>query len=221
MAEFQIEQNPSLISILIIDKEEKLFNNIRKYFKKKVKVKNLTKLSNVEQELETYFPDVLLIDITMLNKRQDEIIKTLNSINKAKYIPKIFLTIKSLTEDRINGYNLGCDSYLSKPLDPEELEAIIINLVRQSRIKIKWLLDAYLKMKKIKINFLEKASLNYITKVQITNQEKKILKKIVENKTNSEIAYELNITKRIVEKHVTRLLNKTNMNHKTELKNLY
>jgi DNA-binding NarL/FixJ family response regulator len=110
---------------------------------------------------------------------------------------------------------------LSKPLDPEELEAIIINLVRQSRIKIKWLLDAYLKMKKIKINFLEKASLNYITKVQITNQEKKILKKIVENKTNSEIAYELNITKRIVEKHVTRLLNKTNMNHKTELKNLY
>ncbi len=58
MAEFQIEQNPSLISILIIDKEEKLFNNIRKYFKKKVKVKNLTKLSNVEQELETYFPSV-------------------------------------------------------------------------------------------------------------------------------------------------------------------
>ena len=34
-----------------------------------------------------------------------------------------------MTEDRIKGYNIGCRAYLSKPFDPEELIAIIDNIL--------------------------------------------------------------------------------------------
>ena len=206
--------------IMIIDSEEKLLTNIKLYFKKKnFKIKNLNNTSILEHELEKSFPDILIINL--LTKEQEEKIKNLNDTTKFKYIPKIFLTIKSLTEDRIEGYNIGCDAYLSKPFDPEELEAIINNLIKQSKLRITWLLSTYIKIKKIKINFLETLINEYTTNVLITKQEKKVLRKLMENKTNIEIAEELNLTKRTVEKHIAKLLNKTNMNTRMDLHRLY
>jgi len=38
-----------------------------------------------------------------------------------------------MTSDRIQGYNAGCDAYLSKPFDPEELEALIKSLIERRR----------------------------------------------------------------------------------------
>lgn len=207
-----------MISILIIDNEEKLLINLKQHFKKKVfKIKNLTEISFLEQEIETYFPDIIIININVLNQQQEKLVQTLNKINKVKYIPKIFLTINSLTEDRINGYNLGCDSYLSKPFDPEELEAIINNLVKQTKMRVTWLLETYIKIKKIKINFLETVSKEYVSNIPITIQEKKIINKITEKKTNVEIASELKLTRRTVERIVSRLLNKTNMSTRADL----
>ena len=187
---------------MIIDSEEKLITNIKQYFKKKnFKIKNLT--------------------INLLTKQQEEKIKNLNETTKFKYIPTIFLTIKSLTEDRIEGYNIGCDAYLSKPFDPEELEAIINNLIKQSKLRITWLLSTYIKIKKIKINFLETLTNEYTTTVVITKQEKQVLRKLMENKTNIEIAEELKLNKRTVEKYIAKLLNKTNMNTRVDLHRLH
>lgn len=36
-------------------------------------------------------------------------------------IPLIFLTAKSLTEDKIKGFGIGCDDYMTKPFSIEEL----------------------------------------------------------------------------------------------------
>jgi DNA-binding response OmpR family regulator len=40
---------------------------------------------------------------------------------KDKNIPVIFITAKSLKEDKIKGYDLGADDYVTKPFDEEEL----------------------------------------------------------------------------------------------------
>ncbi len=40
---------------------------------------------------------------------------------KDKNIPIIFITAKSLKEDKLKGYDLGADDYITKPFDEEEL----------------------------------------------------------------------------------------------------
>lgn len=156
----------------------------------------------------------------MLTKEQEETIKNITLISKFNHIPKIFLTIKGLTEDRINGYNSGCDAYLSKPFDPEELESIITNLVQKTKNKISWILETYLKVKKIRLEFLELSIQKYVNKIYLTTQENKILKKILQGKTNSVIAQELETSKRNVERHIGRILNKTNIKNKSGLSQL-
>lgn len=46
-------------------------------------------------------------------------------------IPIIFLTAKSLKEDRIKGFQLGCDDYLTKPFSTEELSLRIEAILRR------------------------------------------------------------------------------------------
>ena len=36
-----------------------------------------------------------------------------------------------MTGDRIQGYNAGVDAYMSKPFDPEELVAVVSNLMQR------------------------------------------------------------------------------------------
>jgi DNA-binding NarL/FixJ family response regulator len=55
----------------------------------------------------------------------------MSEFSKWKNIPVILLTAKSLTPDRITGYKLGAQAYLSKPFSPDELLSIIDNLIRR------------------------------------------------------------------------------------------
>jgi DNA-binding NarL/FixJ family response regulator len=83
-----------------------------------------------------------------------------------------------------------------------------------------WILETYLKVKKIRSEFLKLSIQNYINKIYLTPQENRILKKVLQGKTNSIIAQELKISKRNVERHIGRILNKTNIRTKSELNQL-
>ncbi len=49
-------------------------------------------------------------------------------------LPVLMLTARTLTEDRIRGFDAGTDIYLQKPFDLEELLSIVRNLLsRQAR----------------------------------------------------------------------------------------
>ena len=171
-------------------------------------------------DIEAYLPDIIIIDTATLGEKQVKFLKKLNQTTRFTHIPKIFLTIKGLTVDRIDGYNSGCDAYVSKPFDPEELEAIINNLIKKSKNRLSWIINTLIKIKRIRINFLEKTNFSQIKQIKITSQETEVLKKVSQNKSNLEIAEELKTTKRNIERHISRLLNKTNMNTRSELKQL-
>jgi two-component system, OmpR family, response regulator len=46
-------------------------------------------------------------------------------------IPIVFLTAKSLKEDRIKGFRLGCDDYIAKPFSTEELSLRIQAILKR------------------------------------------------------------------------------------------
>lgn len=63
--------------------------------------------------------DLCLLDVMMPKMDGFTLAKTIRT--KDKNIPFIFITAKSLKEDKLKGYGLGADDYISKPFDEEEL----------------------------------------------------------------------------------------------------
>lgn len=69
-----------------------------------------------------YNPDVILLDVMMPGMNGYEICKKLKSNRSTQNIPIIMLTVLSEVEDRIRGFNVGADVFLSKPVIYQELK---------------------------------------------------------------------------------------------------
>ncbi|MEL6717967.1 MAG: response regulator transcription factor [Bacteroidota bacterium] len=81
--------------------------------------------------LKKYKFDLCLLDIMMPKMNGIEVARRLRDRNN--YIPIIFLTAKSLKEDKLMGFDLGADDYIVKPIDEEELVARIKAVLRRSK----------------------------------------------------------------------------------------
>lgn len=81
----------------------------------------------LEFEKQTF--DFCLLDVMMPKKDGFEVAKLIRQSNVL--IPIIFITAKSLKEDRLKGYGLGADDYITKPFDEEELLCKIQVIVRR------------------------------------------------------------------------------------------
>ncbi|GAB1544127.1 response regulator transcription factor [Scytonema sp. NUACC21] len=76
-------------------------------------------------------PDLVISDIMMPQVDGYQFLKQLRDDPRFRSLPVIFLTAKGMTTDRIQGYQAGVDAYLPKPFDPEELVAIVENLLER------------------------------------------------------------------------------------------
>ena len=76
-----------------------------------------------------YVPDIIVSDIMMPEMDGFELSKTLKEDVRTSHIPIILLTAKDTIQDRTEGYNLGIDSYLTKPFSANLLRSRIVNLL--------------------------------------------------------------------------------------------
>ena len=74
--------------------------------------------------------DFCVLDIMMPEMDGFTLAKKIRKIDKN--IPILFLTAKSMQEDRIQGFELGADDYLTKPFSMEELLLRIKAILRRS-----------------------------------------------------------------------------------------
>ncbi len=73
--------------------------------------------------------DLCLLDVMMPKLDGFSLAKEMKI--KDKKIPVIFITARSLKEDKLKGYDLGADDYVTKPFDEEELLWKIKALIRR------------------------------------------------------------------------------------------
>jgi len=78
--------------------------------------------------------DLCLVDIMM--PKMDGFTFAAEIRKRDDAIPLIFLTAKSLQDDKIKGFKLGCDDYITKPFSVEELLLRIQAVLKRSRIAI-------------------------------------------------------------------------------------
>jgi DNA-binding NarL/FixJ family response regulator len=203
--------------VMLIDDEKKLLVAIEKYLL--IKQFNIIICNSGREALnilrkETV--DLLIIDIMMHDMNGYEFVNKLEKKAKIGHIPFIFLTAKGMTEDRIRGYKIGCKAYLAKPFDPEELVAVIDNILSDKK-NIKNINNIKKEIQDLRkeINSFNKFNEN----ITFTKREINILLAISQGLSNKDIANKLKISVRNVEKYVTRLLNKTNASNRVKLAN--
>jgi len=75
--------------------------------------------------------DLCLLDVMM--PKMDGFALAKNMRNKGIETPFIFLTAKSLKKDKLNGYSIGADDYITKPFDEQELNCKIQVILRRQK----------------------------------------------------------------------------------------
>ena len=75
-----------------------------------------------------YRPHLLITDILMPEMDGYELVKQIRQEPLFRLLPVIFLSSRTNTQDRILGYQMGCDVYLPKPFELPELGAVVRNL---------------------------------------------------------------------------------------------
>ena len=73
--------------------------------------------------LPDIMPDIILLDIIMSGMDGFEVLKSIRSNEKLKYIRIILLSSKNNIDERLKGYDLGTDDYMTKPFVGNELLA--------------------------------------------------------------------------------------------------
>ena len=168
-------------------------------------------------------PDVIVSDVRMPIKDGIELTKELKEDSKYSRIPIILLTAKGLSEDKIVGYRSGADAYLTKPFDPEELLAIIDNIITRNEQMIggKDREDIANIRNDIEIikNVLKEREKSVLkpVEVNITPVEKEVLMFLGQGLSNAEIAEARGVSKNGVQKSITNLYMKTKTGTRTEL----
>lgn len=178
--------------------------------------------------LQKHNPDLLISDIMMPQVDGYQFLKQVREDPRYKALPVVFLTAKGMTSDRIQGYTAGCDAYLSKPFDPDELVAIITNLLaRRAAAKqmsengenpdITALANQMARIESLLSGRSSIVQLPSTIKIDLTPREQSVLDLVAQGLMNKEIARRLETSVRNVEKYVSRLFSKTGTNSRTEL----
>ena len=75
-------------------------------------------------------PDLILMDVTMPRLSGFEACRRLKADERTHLVPIVLITGLVAREDRIEGIAAGCDDFLTKPVDHEQLMARTRNLLR-------------------------------------------------------------------------------------------
>ena len=170
--------------------------------------------------LEKYHPHLVISDINMPRHNGYQLVKKIRQLPEFRLLPVIFLTEYADVEQRIKGYQAGCDIYLPKPFEMGELGAIIRNLLERSQIIGQELFSSRQKQqpKPATIsNNLEKYTNLIADQLQFTNREQEVLNLLSQGFSNIDIGKTLHLSHRTIEKYVSGLLRKTETSNRAEL----
>jgi DNA-binding NarL/FixJ family response regulator len=154
-------------------------------------------------------PDLIISDIRMPGMDGYQLVRNLRSNARTRLVPIVFLSAKDETADRIQGFRTGVDAYLTKPFEPEELAAIVAAILQRVERTHSDLARMF--------GEKEDDPRAFIRDEELTDAEWRVAEAVARGLSNKEIAAELNLSLRTIEGHISRILDKKNLNNRVEL----
>lgn len=178
--------------------------------------------------IETYHPHVLVTDINMPYLDGYGLVRQVRQNPAFRLLPVVFLTERTTTEERIRGYQSGCDLYLPKPFEMQELGAVIRNLLERSQmIQAELRFSSTEAMRSpihdhafVPLHTLAKtseAATPQLDAFNLTRREQQVLDLLTMGLSNAEIGNKIHLSPRTVEKYVSSLLRKTETSNRAEM----
>jgi DNA-binding NarL/FixJ family response regulator len=184
-------------------------------------------------------PQLIITDIGMPHLDGYSLIQKVRQHPAFRLLPVIFLTAHSQTEDRIKGYQVGCDAFLPKPFELQEIGAIVRNLLERSQlIQSAWIHQVAMQtaqQRALQSDAVPASALISSTPIAqaipthapvpepdnetppLTSREQDVLALLSDGLSNAQIGDRLYLSPRTVEKYVSSLLRKTDTNNRAEL----
>ncbi len=109
------------ISILLVEDDPNLGLVLQEYLQIKAGY-NVQLCKDGEEGIKSFFQqkfDLCILDVMMPKKDGFTLGREIRAVNQN--IPIIYATAKSMMEDKVEGYQLGADDYITKPFRIEEL----------------------------------------------------------------------------------------------------
>ena len=121
--------------LLIVEDNEEIQNYIAESFSDSFEVITANNGEEGKQQALSRIPDIIVSDIMMPVMDGITLCRQLKDDVRTSHIPIILLTAKDSLQDKEEGYEVGADSYLTKPFSASLLRSRINNLL-ESRKKL-------------------------------------------------------------------------------------
>lgn len=118
--------------IMVVDDEMHIRELVRFYLDKAGF--DTIEAANAEEALdivENQYIDLAVVDIMMPGMDGFELVEQMRQYRE---FPVIMLTAKSQSKDKLSGFSLGIDDYVTKPFDPDELMARVKTILKRYSI---------------------------------------------------------------------------------------
>lgn len=156
-------------------------------------------------------PDLVVSDVRMPGLDGQQLAMSLRSHPRTE-LPIVFLTAKDDRKDRLAGLRLGVDAYLTKPFDPEELVAVIRNILgrveRTSNELARLVMASRGATSPDRVGDLDP---------DFTDAESRIAGLVATGLSNKEIAAGIGVSVRTVEGHISNILSKKGWSNRVEI----
>lgn len=200
--------------ILLVEDESRIREIIADYFKNEgFAVLEAEDGKQALEIIETHNVDMLILDIMMPKLDGWSVCKRVRSTSD---VPIIILTAREEEEDKLLGYELGADDYVTKPFSPKVLVAKVKTLIKRMETRTGEAKDI-LNIQGLSINKLSRTVKLYEKPIELAHKEYELLLYLVENKgrvlsrdkiLNSVWGYDYYGDLRTVDTHIKKLRGK-------------
>lgn len=199
--------------LLVVDDETKLLKAVAATLRaEKYEVATARSGADALVSINQTLPDLIISDIRMPEMDGFQLVRALRANPRTKFVPVIFLTAKDEREDRIAGFRVGVDVYLTKPFDPEELLAVVANILR----RVERTSSEFAQMLG-NLKGEDNDASGYESDEEFTRSEARIARLVADGLSNKEIAGELNLSVRTIEGHISNILSKKGWSNRVEI----
>lgn len=116
--------------ILVVDDDKRIRDLLTRYLSENgFWVTSTASSAEARKQLNNFIYDLIVLDVMMPGESG---ISLTQSLKKVSSVPILLLTAMAESTDRIAGFEIGADDYLTKPFEPKELVFRIKNILKRN-----------------------------------------------------------------------------------------